>query len=127
MFKNFFLTCPPPAVVCFQVADDRLNGLPAFGKFSFLLRHAFKLAAVLDVYILVVLLQSSVARVNDGRFWHHTGSLHQDAGLLNLFIQGVAVVRVASKASGANNECDFERGGNAHLHTKLVGVTALWS
>ena len=30
-------------------SDDRLNGLPAFEQFSFLLRHAFKLAAVLDV------------------------------------------------------------------------------
>jgi hypothetical protein len=45
---------PVHSVVCFQVADDRLNGLPAFEQFSFLFCHAFKLAAVLDVYILVV-------------------------------------------------------------------------
>jgi hypothetical protein len=37
----------------------------------------------------------------------------------------VAVIRVARKASGYNDECALERGGNAHLHSKLVGVTAL--
>lgn len=45
--------------------------------------------------------------------------------MLNLFIEGVAFVRVAGKASGANDECALERGGNSHLHNKLVGVTAL--
>lgn len=66
-----------------------------------------------------------MAQVDVGRFRSHAVGLHQDGGLLHLFIQRVAVIRIARKGSGAQDQGPFERCGNAHLHVEFVGVAAL--
>lgn len=50
--------------------------------------------------------------------------LHQDGGLLQLSIQGVAVIRVTWKGPGSHDQVAFEGGGNAHLDPELVGLSA---
>ena len=49
--------------------------------------------------------------------------LHQDAGLLQLGLEGVPVIRVAMKRFGPDDEVALERAGNAHFGTKLVRCT----
>ena len=51
--------------------------------------------------------------------------LHQDRGLLQLFVQGVSIVRVAVKAFGAHNRTHLEHGADVHLRAELVGRFAL--
>lgn len=111
-------------VVCLQVSNDGLNGLSAFEKLLFFIRQAFELAPVFDVNAQVVLVYATVAQVDASGFRLRAGRLHQDAGLLHLFVQCVPVIRVTRKDPGADDEGAFQLGGNAHLHTKLVGVTA---
>ena len=100
-------------VVCFQVADDQLNGLPAFEHLLFLLSQRLELAAVLNVDVQVDLVHAPVAQVDIGGFRLH-------AGLFKLLVQCVAVIRVAKESACADDQIALQRGGNAHLHTQLV-------
>jgi hypothetical protein len=88
-------------VVCFQVADDRLNGLPTFEHLPFLIGLRFELAPVFDVDARISLFYAPVAQVDIDGFRFHAGRLHQDAGLLEMLVQCVAVIRVAGKAACA--------------------------
>jgi hypothetical protein len=47
--------------------------------------------------------------------------LHQDAGLLELLGQRVAIMRVASKGACAHDQVGVQRADDAHLDAKLVG------
>lgn len=51
--------------------------------------------------------------------------LHEDAGLLQLLIERVPVVRIAVKRPGTHDQVALERTGNAHLHAELVGCPGL--
>lgn len=62
---------------------------------------------MLDLDTWVVLVPASVTQVNVSRFESHSGRLHQDARLLNLLMQRVAVVGVARKDSGFHDQVAF--------------------
>ena len=78
-----------------------------------------------DVETQVVLVYTPITQVNKGRLRLGAKGLHQDSGLLHLFVQCVAVIRIAREGSGAHDQGSFECGGNAHLHAKFIRVTAL--
>ena len=70
---------------------------------------------MLDVDIQDVFVNTTIAQVDVGGFGFHAGGPHQDGGLLRLFVQRVAVIRIAREGSGAHDQGPVERGGNAHL------------
>ena len=105
----------------FQVADYWFDVLPAFERLLFSIVHRFGFAPVLDVDAQVVLAHAPVAKVDVDGFGLYSEGLHQDAGLLDLLVQCVAVVRVAGEGPGSHGQGSFERGGNAHFHAELVG------
>ncbi len=108
------------SVACFQLADDRINGLPAFEHLLFLLIKCLELAGASTSSTGVGLVQAPVAQVDIDDFRLHASRLHQDAGLLELLVQCVAVIVVAGERACADDQIAFQRGGNAQLHTELV-------
>ena len=50
---------------------------------------------------------------------------YQDGRLLQLLVQGVAVIRIAVERPGTHDQVALERAGNAHLHPELVRLPGL--
>ena len=76
-----------------------------------------------DVWI--GLVYTPVAQVHINGLRPHASGLHQDAGLFHLLLQGVSVIGVAGESTCADDQVALERGGNAHLHAKLIRVATL--
>ena len=57
-------------------------------------KKALEFAAVLVVDIEVVFVNTPIAQVDTGSFRSHAGGLHQDGGLLHLFMSYIGVMQL---------------------------------
>ena len=113
------------AVIGLEVPNDRLDGLAPFEQRSVLLADPLGLASVHDVHIRVLCIHTPVAQINKRRRRLGRAVLHQDRSLLQLLVEGVAVVWVAVECSGAHDQVAAQRAGNTYLHTDKYGGLAL--
>lgn len=60
----------------------------------------------------VVGIYTPIAQVYEHIRWLDLVVLHQDAGPLQLRVQGVTVIRIAREGPGAHDQVVFERAGN---------------
>jgi len=102
-----------------QVPDHRLDGVAPLDEFDALWREALGLTPVRDCKARVVGFHAAVAEV------HHRGGgcgasvLHQDGGLLDLLVQGVAVERCAAERSCTDDKVALGCDSNTHLGAEL--------
>lgn len=105
-------------VVRLQVTDDRFDGLSSLEQSALCLGEALVLAPVLDVDPWILVVHTTVAKIDVHVLDRGIG---QNAGLLELLGQFVTVVRIVGETSGAQDEILFERAGDPDLHAELVG------
>ena len=85
-----------------------------------MLTDPFGLDPAHDAYICFVRIHTPVAKIHKGRGGHDSDLLHQDDGLLQLGLEGVAVTGVAIKRFSPHDEAALECAGNAQFVTELV-------
>ncbi len=66
-----------------------------------------------------------VAPIDEHRRGLDRTVLHQDRGLLELFAQGVSVIRMAMEGPRTHDQVALERAGNARLDAEFVGCSGL--
>lgn len=108
-----------------EVADDGLDRLASLEQCLILLAQCLGFAPVLDVQAGVVFVHPTIAQVYKGRLRLDAGGLHQDGGLLDLFVEGVAVIRVTGEGPGTDDQVALEGAGQAHLDAEFEGVAVL--
>lgn len=87
-------------VVLLEVPNDWLNGLAALEQLALFGRDTLGFAPVHDVHLRVVGVYAAVAQIHKGGAGLAPGVLHQNAGLLELGVEGVAVIGVVAKRLG---------------------------
>jgi len=92
------------AVITLEVADDRFDGLTPLEGLALVLGQGFELAPVNDLDVGVVLIDPTVAEIDVDRFGGRGDAFEQDGGLFKLFIEGVAIVGIAGKGPGTDDE-----------------------
>lgn len=112
-------------MISLEVPNDRLDGLASLEQSALLIGQTLVLAAVLDINVRVVLVHTPVTLVCVHDLESDARALHQDAGVFNLLVQRVPVIRVAWKPSGTNDQVASERDGQPHLVAEFVGEAAL--
>ena len=112
-------------MVSLEVPNDRLNRLSAFEKPTFFIREPLVFAALLDLNARVVSVHAPVTQIGLDSLWPDPQALHQSCRLFDLFIQCVAIVGVARKASGPHDQVSLKRRGQTVLDPKFVGFAAL--
>jgi hypothetical protein len=80
-------------VIGFQVTDHWFDGVTPLDEFALRLAQALGLAAMDDCQARVVSIHTSVAQIDDRRGWFLARILHENGGLLNLFVQRVSIKR----------------------------------
>ena len=113
------------AMVAFEVADHGFDGGSALEELSFLCTEAFAFAAVDEFDPWDAGICATVPEVRANSLWADMTVLHQDAGLLHLLGQAVAVIGVAMKRSGTDDEIAFAGAGNADFDTKFIRLAGL--
>ena len=96
----------------FKVTNDGLDGLAAFEQLPFFFCDALALAPVHDVNAWIVGIHPTVTQVHKGRGRLAASVLHQDGLLLQLGVEGVAVVGVAVEGTGPHDQVAPQHAGN---------------
>lgn len=114
-------------VVRLQVSDGRLHSLASFEPSLFCLAHRLDLAPVDDVHARVgrFNLFAPVAQVHHDLLWLDLEVLQQDAALLHLGRQNMAIVGVARETSGNHQQALFVGDDHTNLDAKLVRLSGL--
>ena len=101
------------AAIVFEAADDGFDGLPLLGPDPLPPDQGFGLAAGVHA----VNAPTSAAQINDGTAGPDVG---EDERLRQLLMPGLAVVRVASKASGSRLQRFSGSNGDADSHPEFI-------
>ena len=112
-------------VIGLQVTDDGFDGVTPFDEFALRTAQALGLAAMDDCQVRVVAIHTSVAKIDHRRAWFRTRVLHENGGLLDLFVQRMPVKQRTGVGSGSDDKVAFGRDRYADLRAKLNGVRAL--
>ncbi len=104
--------------------NHRLDGLSALEPCALLGTQGLESAAVDDLRW-HQMVHTAVAEINDGRGGLDLQVLQQVRGLLDLFGQGMAVIGVAGKRPGSDDQALFVSDRDARFDAELVGLAAL--
>lgn len=107
------------AVAVFQVPDGRFDGLASLKQPDLRRGQRLLLAPVKDGD--VFRLPASVAEIDDGGLGGNAG---EDGGLLQMLLQGIAVIGVTGKAAGADDQTFLGCHRDADLDPELVGLAS---
>ena len=107
------------SVIGLQVTDDRFYGVTPLDEFALRSAQALGLAAMDDSQARVVSIHTSVSQIDDRRAWFLARVLHENGGLLDLFVQGVPIKRRTGVGSGSDDKVAFGRDRYADLRAKL--------
>jgi hypothetical protein len=81
------------SVIGFQVTNDGFDGISALDEFALRTAQALGLTAMNDGQARVVSIHTAVAKIDDRRAWFLARILHENGGLLDLFMQRMPIKR----------------------------------
>ena len=110
-------------MIRFRETFDRLDRLVPLEQFQLLVSQSLVYCPLLNGHRQVVLIHSTVTKVDVFGGDIHAGFLHQDLDLLDLLIERVPLKRVLPKSSATKDQVALVRAGDANLTSELAECT----
>src|SRR5512133_246001 len=121
-----YLALEPAAihpVIRLQMANGRLHSLPTLEPPTLLRSQRLVLAAMDDLHIGIVAIYAAIAQIHYHLFGDAAYIFEQDAGLLQLCRENVAIVRVARKGPRSHHQAALVRHGDTGFDAELVRLS----
>ena len=86
------------------MSDDGFYGVAALDEFALRFAQALRLSAMDDCQLRVVAIHTAAAQIDECRAWFLDRVLHENAGLLDLFVQCLLNKRRTGVGSGSDEK-----------------------
>jgi len=106
-------------VIGFKVTDHWFDSVAALDEFALKSAQALGLTAMDDCQSRVVAIHTPVAKIDHRRAWFLARVLHENGGLLDLFVQRVLIKRRTGVGSGSDDQVALGGDRDADLRAKL--------